>query len=89
MIILIFFISVATEDLKDAYGHVIRTGELCFKGNCLKRIKSHSKNYKQFKTSNSKLLGLLWCLGLVTFMIHTLVLMRICRLILTFIMLFC
>ena len=49
MIILIFFISVATEDLKDAYGHVIRTGELKFKGNYLKRIRSHSKNHKQFK----------------------------------------
>ena len=40
---------VATEDFKDAYGHVIRTGELYFKGNYLKIIRSRSLNHKQFK----------------------------------------
>ena len=51
MFILIFFINVATEDFKDADGYVIRTGELHFKGNYLKTIRSHSKNYKQLKVS--------------------------------------
>ena len=41
--------SVATEDLKDACGHVNRTGELCFKSNYLKTIRSRSMNHIQFK----------------------------------------
>lgn len=94
MFTLIFFTSVATEDLKDAYGHVICTGELYFKGNYLKTIRCHSKNYKQFKVMMICYLIMiimicyLIILSLVTFTIHTIILMKICRLVLTFIMLF-
>ena len=40
---------IATEDFQDAYGHVIYAGELYFKGNYLKIIRSRALNHKQLK----------------------------------------
>ena len=74
---------VTTEDLRDAFGHVMRTG------NCTsKRIIWKQLDLARWITNNSKLFRLLWGFSLMKFTIHTLTLMRICRLILTFITLF-
>ena len=67
------------EDLYDAYEHVICTSELYSRGNYLETITSHSMNHKQ---------QLLWYLSLMKFAIHTLILMRNCRLMLTLMMFF-
>ena len=47
---------VAGKMLKDCYNHIINIGELFFRGNYLKLVKSRNIDIKQFQVSQSEVL---------------------------------